>query len=91
VLLGRWTLIAERHAGGCSCCPSLGEVGMEEVEARVLAWLSGRHAGLSEKNGFTKILRDCIASPSSSPQQEALFNDIGEALEDLERMQSGIL
>ncbi len=87
-LLGRWTLVAERHAGGCSCCPGLGEVGMEDVEARVNAWLRTRHA-LPEEGGFTAILRQSIAAPLSFPEQQALFADLEEALEELERIQRG--
>src|SRR5256885_12609685 len=43
MLLGRWTRIAERHGGGCSCCPGLGDVAIDEVERRVSEWLAQRH------------------------------------------------
>jgi len=65
-LLGRWTQLAERHANGCSCCPGLGDVAIEAVEERVLAWLRERH-----------------------PALPALFRDLDEALEHLERLQRG--
>ncbi len=40
MLLGRWAIIAERHGGGCSCCPGLGDVAIDEVEKRVTGWLT---------------------------------------------------
>lgn len=84
-LLGRWTLISERHGGGCSCCPGLGDVGMEEVERRVLAWLRERHAFPGDS--LSAFLKDCIRG---KPGGEGVFADLEEALGDLERMQSGM-
>lgn len=86
-LLGRWSLIAERHAGGCSCCPGLGEVGMDEVESRVLAWLRGRHELLQEGGSVTSLLRECIERKAAL--SAALLDDLAEALDDLERIQAG--
>ncbi len=86
-LLGRWTLIGQRHGQGCSCCPpGLGEVAMEEVEQRVLAWLRGRHPSLQE--GLADFLKRSISHCADG--KEALFQDIAEALDDLERMQTGL-
>ena len=86
-LLGRWTLIAERHAGGCSCCPGLGDVSMEEVEGRVLAWLRERHARLARRGSLTGLLKDCIQRRTAV--DPGLFDDLAEALDHLERMQAG--
>ena len=86
-LLGRWTLIAERHATGCSCCPGLGDVTMDEVESRVLGWLRERHAPLRERGSLTALLRACIERRAFV--DSALLADLDEALDCLERAQSG--
>jgi hypothetical protein len=86
-LLGRWTLIAERHAGGCSCCPGLGDVSIGEVEGRVLAWLGERHAVLQGRASVTGLLKDCIERKASV--DPALLADLAGALDDLERIQAG--
>ena len=86
-LLGRWTHIAERHATGCSCCPGLGNVTMDEVEGRVLGWLRERHAQLRGNAGMTALLRQCIERKTSI--DSALLADLGEALDYLERAQAG--
>jgi hypothetical protein len=89
-LLGRWTLIAEKHANGCSCCPGLGDVSIEEVEGSVAAWLRERYAFLGEKS-VTSLLKDCVArtAPSEPEALQPLFRDLDEALEHLERVQGG--
>jgi hypothetical protein len=87
-LLGRWTLIAERHAGGCSCCPGLGDVSMDEVEARVLAWLGERHALAQQPGGLTAMLKACVQG--KHPADAVLFCDLAEALDYLERVQAGL-
>ena len=87
-LLGRWTLIAERHATGCSCCPGLGDVTMDEVEGGVLGWLRERHAVLAERGSVAGLLKDCIERKASV--EESLFEDLAEALDHLERVQSGL-
>jgi len=97
-LLGRWTLIAEAHATGCSCCPGLGDVTMAQVESSVLGWLreqgkddARRHALLAERGSVTQLLKDCI-SRSLKEKQDALpplFKDLGEALDHLEKVQRG--
>ena len=85
MLLGRWSRIVERHGGGCSCCPGLGDVAIEEVERRVSDWLCKRHdVGTS----FSARLKDCISGGATLP--EDLKKDIDEALSELERIQSGM-
>jgi hypothetical protein len=90
-LLGRWTLIADKHSTGCSCCPGLGDVTMEQVEGSVVGWLRERHPFLQEGRSVTALLRDCIArsAPAGPEVLQPLFKDLGEALEHLERAQSG--
>ena len=86
-LLGRWTLIAERHAGGCSCCPGLGDVSLDEVEGRVLAWLGERYVLAQKPGDLAAMLKDCIRG--KRPADAALFRDLAEALDYLERAQAG--
>ena len=81
MLLGRWTRIAERHGGGCSCCPGLGDVAIDEVEKRVNGWLK-------LDGSFTRILRDCIER--RAPLAPELQKNIDEALTELERIQAGM-
>ena len=85
MLLGRWTRIVERHGGGCSCCPGLGDVAIDEVEKRVTEWLRQRH---SISSPLSQTLRECIAHRSALPAD--LQKDIDEALAELERIQSGM-
>lgn len=85
MLLGRWARIVERHGGGCSCCPGLGDVAIEEVEKRVTAWLGRRH---SVGASFSEMLKQCIAA--RTPLAPELQKDIDEALSELERIQSGM-
>ena len=90
-LLGRWTQIAERHANGCSCCPGLGDVTMEQVEGSVVAWLRERHALLKDGRSVIALLRECI-SRRIEPRPEKLqplFKDLDEALSHLESVQHG--
>jgi len=90
-LLGRWTLIAERHTTGCSCCPGLGDVTMQEVEGRVVAWLRPKHPLLETRDSVTGLLRDCIArsQPAGTEVLQPLFRDLDEALGHLEQVQHG--
>jgi hypothetical protein len=91
-LLGRWTLIAEKHANGCSCCPGLGAVSMAEVEGTVVAWLREKHPMLDLQKSMTQLLKDCIAR-SEGPGPEVLqplFRDLDEALAHLEQVQRGL-
>ena len=85
MLLGRWARIVERHGGGCSCCPGLGDVAIDEVEKRVTQWLQQRHALSST---FSQTLRHCIER--RAPLAPDLQKDIDEALAELERIQSGM-
>ena len=91
-LLGRWTLIGERHANGCSCCPGLGDVSMGEVEGNVAAWLRERHPFLQEGRSVSSLLRDCIArsEPAAAEVLQPLFRDLDEALGHLEEIQRGL-
>jgi hypothetical protein len=90
-LLGRWTLIAQKHAAGCSCCPGLGEVTMAQVEGSVAAWLRQRHALLGARKSVTALLKDCIArsEPAGEDVLQPLFRDLDEALGHLEQVQRG--
>src|SRR3954467_3101865 len=85
MLLGRWTRIAERHGGGCSCCPGLGEVAIDEVERRVTAWLGQRPA-------FDGPFRAPLGAsiPERRPLTAELYADLDEALGELERIQAGM-
>ena len=85
MLLGRWTRIVERHGGGCSCCPGLGDVAIDEVEKRVTDWLRQRHPLSSS---FSQELRQCIERRAALAPE--LQKDINEALSELERIQSGM-
>jgi len=90
-LLGRWTLIAERHATGCTCCPGLGNVTMQQVEGKVFAWLRQKHPLLDTRGSVTGLLRDCIArsQPARPEVLQPLFRDLDEALGHLEQVQHG--
>jgi hypothetical protein len=90
-LLGRWTLIAERHATGCSCCPGLGNVTMQEVEGKVVAWLRQKHPLFETRDSVTGLLKDCIArsQPHGREVLQPVFRDLDEALGHLEEVQHG--
>jgi hypothetical protein len=90
-LLGRWTLIADKHATGCSCCPGLGDVTIEQVEGNVAAWLRERHPLLQNRASVTGLLKDCIArsQPAAAEVLQPLFRDLDEALGHLEQTQRG--
>lgn len=85
MLLGRWTRIVERHGGGCSCCPGLGDVAIDEVERRVTAWVAQRHP---LDGPFSAALRASISERRSLPAE--LYADLDEALSELERIQAGM-
>jgi hypothetical protein len=91
-LLGRWSMISQRHGGGCSCCPGLGDVDMAEVERSVLESLRRRHAVLRDRDSLAALLRDCVARKAAETPESlhALFADVGLVIEDLERIQSGL-
>lgn len=90
-LLGRWTLIAEKHANGCSCCPGLGDVSIEQVEGSIAAWLRERYPLLQNGKTVTGLLKDCIArsEPAGAEVLQPLFKDLDEALDHLEQVQRG--
>ncbi|MCC6473437.1 MAG: hypothetical protein IT514_06795 [Burkholderiales bacterium] len=92
-LLGRWSRISQRHGGGCSCCPGLGDVDMEEVERHLLKVLRPRHAMLAERDSLVEFLRECVARRSPAAGQteplRALFSEVRELLGELERIQNG--
>ena len=90
-LLGRWVRIAEQHAVGCSCCPGLGDVAIEQVEGSVLGWLREKHALLAEQQSLTALLKGCIARklPAGPDALKPLFKDLDEALGHLEQAQRG--
>jgi len=84
-------LIAEKHATGCSCCPGLGNVTMQEVEGNVVAWLRQRHPLFDNRASLTGLLRDCIArsQPDGPEVLQPVFRDLDEALAHLEEVQHG--
>src|SRR3982751_2444351 len=84
MLLGRWARIVECHGGGCSCCPGLGDVAIDEVERRVTAWVAQRHP---LDGPFSAALRASISERRSLPAE--LHADLDEALPELERIQDG--
>ena len=91
-LLGRWSLVSQRHDGGsCSCCPGLGDINMAEVERLLCKDLRARHALLQNRDGFVELLRLCVARNFDAEPQElsVLLEDIGKAINELERVQSG--
>ena len=92
-LLGRWSLISQRHGGGCSCCPGLGDVAMDEVEAKLLQALAKEHPLLEGRASLNDFLKDCVTrKPGAGEPQavQALFKDLGGILGDLESIQRGL-
>jgi hypothetical protein len=91
-LLGRWSLVCQRHGGGCSCCPGLGDIDMEEVERLLCVDLKKRHTLMNDHKGFADLLRLCVSRKldADGPQLTALLEDIGRAINELERVQSGL-
>lgn len=61
---------------------------MAEVEGRVLAWLRERHASLRVPGSLAALLKDCIER--RAPADGAVFADLAEALDYLERVQAGL-
>lgn len=60
---------------------------MGEVESRVLAWLGERHPLVAQRGGVAPLLKDCIERKICI--DAALFQDLSEAMDHLERVQSG--
>lgn len=90
-LLGRWTMVCNRHGNGCSCCPGLGDIDMQEVERLLTNDLRARHSLLAEREGFVNVLRECVERKFTEGGEEldALLEDIGRAIDQLEKYQSG--
>ena len=91
-LLGRWSLVCQRHGGGCSCCPGLGDIDMEDVERLISVDPGKRHALMQDRKGFAELLRQCVSrSLQAEPQAlAALLEDIGRGIHELEKVQSGL-
>ncbi len=93
-LLGRWSLVGQRHGGGWSCCPGLGDISMTDVEAHMLKSLRTQHALLQNRESFISVLRDCVKRTpidGAQPEElESLFKDIGDMIEHLENIQRGL-
>jgi hypothetical protein len=91
-LLGRWTMVGQRHGQGCSCCPpGLGDVPMDEVEKNIMASLKKDHPILEGRESLTLVLKDCVArKPLGTPEQvAALYKDVGSIVDELEKIQLG--
>jgi hypothetical protein len=92
-LLGRWGLVAQRHGGGCSCCPGLGDIDMAQVEAKLLEVLRKQHPLLERRASFTDVLRDCVRRTPLDEEPaavKALLRDFDLVLGDLEDIQRGL-
>ena len=61
---------------------------MDEIEGRVLAWLGQRYALAQEPGSLAAMLKECIHGKCSP--DGALFGDLAEALDCLERAQAGL-
>lgn len=90
-LLGRWSLVSQKHEAGCSCCPGLGDVDVAEVEKDILADLRARHEGLETVENIGGLLKSFVArGPAPSPaSRPALLADIDRIIGILEQMQRG--
>jgi len=91
-LLGRWSLVCQRHGGGCSCCPGLGDIDMEEVERLISLDLRKRHFLMEDHEGFAELLKQCVSRSlqADQPALTALLEDIGRGIHELEKVQSGM-
>src|SRR4051794_24739106 len=92
-LLGRWTMVGQRHGQGCSCCPpGLGDVAMDDVEKSIMASLKKEHPVLEGRENLALFLKDCVsrtgvkAAPGEIP---ALLKDVAGVIDDLEKIQLG--
>jgi hypothetical protein len=94
-LLGRWVAVAQRHGGGCSCCPGLGDVSMEEVERYLLGTLRNKHAVLEREESLNAFLRECVSRRDDPPappgELGAMLKDVEAAVAELEKIQFGML
>ena len=90
-LLGRWSLVSQKHEAGCSCCPGLGDVDVADVEKEILADLRARHGGLEEVDGVGNLLKAFVmrGRPGAVTGTPALLSDIDRIIGVLEQMQRG--
>ena len=91
-LLGRWTMVGQRHGQGCSCCPpGLGDVAMDDVERSIVKTLKDKHAILEGRESLNLLLRDLVSRKvQGTPEQlRAFLADFGEIVNELERVQLG--
>ena len=90
-LLGRWSLVSQKHEAGCSCCPGLGDVDVADVEKEILADLRARHEGLEAIDGVGNLLKAFVmrGQPGSVAATPSLLSDIDRIIGVLEQMQRG--
>lgn len=90
-LLGRWSLVSQKHEAGCSCCPGLGDVDVADVEKDILADLRARHGGLDAVDGVGNLLKAFVlrGKPGAVTATPALLSDIDRIIGVLEQMQRG--
>lgn len=90
-LLGRWSLVSQKHEAGCSCCPGLGDVDVADVEKEILADLRARHAGMESVESISSLLKGFVARDRAGAAKAtpALFSDIDRIIGVLEQMQRG--
>ena len=93
VLLGRWTMVSQRHGNGCSCCPpGLGDISMDEVEKNIYENLRQTHRVLEGKPSLTLALHECVARKVPAGEVEPMKNllkDFAGIIADLEKIQLG--
>ena len=88
-LLGRWTRVSQLHAAGCSCCGGgCGNVSMRTVEQSLLAWLRESHPQLGPRDDLAALLTECVQRRCELAP--SLLQDLGRAIDHLERTQSGL-
>lgn len=88
-LLGRWTRVSQMHAEGCSCCGGgFGNVSMRTVEQSLLAWLRESHPELAGREDLAGLLVECVQRRCEV--SASLLEDLGRAIEHLERTQAGL-
>lgn len=90
-LLGRWSLIAQKHEAGCSCCPGLGDVAVADVEQQILKDLRARNPSIGDTATVAELLRSLVMRSSGQPAAAvpALLSDIDRIIGILEQMQRG--
>jgi hypothetical protein len=97
-LLGKWTLLAQRHlavGGTCSCCMGFGDARVQDFEQQILDFLNHRHGAkpgiaalLSERAGYRPTesgsLSDLLRSIATQPESKPA-EEIIELLSELGR------